>query len=337
LLILVAAPAFAGDPISATFGQPALDRWMYAFASTPGAEGFTRLFGAFDNPAFDNRDGQMYVRFDTAAQVPTGLDPARYQIVSAVVTIQNTEDKAFFYDDTLDPYGVFLAPSDPDFVEDEDPGQPIELFGAGFRNGYTAATFAEDGPFASGDPLQQNVRNVYAASHDAAGTFIDVSTSVVERFDPVPWAIGHIEGLTPGDLVPIDSQIVLDINVADPHVHAYLAAALADGRLPLTITSLHIVEFMGGSYPKIYTKENALVQFGIVDAARLQLVVEIVDVLVGDLDGDGDVDGFDLAILLAAWGRCDDPAPGSCPEDLDGNGVVNGFDLAMLLAAWSTR
>jgi hypothetical protein len=51
-----------------------------------------------------------------------------------------------------------------------------------------------------------------------------------------------------------------------------------------------------------------------------------------DLDGDGDVDGFDLAILLAAWGKC---GPGACPADLDGNGTVNGFDLAILLAAWS--
>jgi hypothetical protein len=55
-----------------------------------------------------------------------------------------------------------------------------------------------------------------------------------------------------------------------------------------------------------------------------------------DLDEDGDVDGFDLAILLAAWGPCRGaPAPGSsCPTDLDGDGDTDGFDLAILLAAW---
>ncbi len=48
-----------------------------------------------------------------------------------------------------------------------------------------------------------------------------------------------------------------------------------------------------------------------------------------DLDGDGDVDPADLAILLGAWGS-DDPA-----VDLDGDGVVGAGDLALLLAAWS--
>jgi hypothetical protein len=52
-----------------------------------------------------------------------------------------------------------------------------------------------------------------------------------------------------------------------------------------------------------------------------------------DLNDDGDVDGFDLALLLGAWGAC--PQRGPCPADLDGSGAVNGFDLATLLAAWS--
>jgi len=50
---------------------------------------------------------------------------------------------------------------------------------------------------------------------------------------------------------------------------------------------------------------------------------------VGDLNGDGVVDGADLGILLNAWGPC----PG-CPADLDGNGVVDGADLGILLNAW---
>ena len=48
----------------------------------------------------------------------------------------------------------------------------------------------------------------------------------------------------------------------------------------------------------------------------------------GDLNGDGLVDGSDLAILLGAWGSAG-------PGDLDGNGVVDGADLAMLLGVWS--
>lgn len=48
----------------------------------------------------------------------------------------------------------------------------------------------------------------------------------------------------------------------------------------------------------------------------------------GDLDGDGDVDAADLAILLGAWGSSDAAA------DLDGSGAVDAADLALLLGAW---
>lgn len=48
----------------------------------------------------------------------------------------------------------------------------------------------------------------------------------------------------------------------------------------------------------------------------------------GDLDGDEDVDGADLGLLLGAWGTGDPSA------DLDGNGIIDGADLAVLLGAW---
>lgn len=56
--------------------------------------------------------------------------------------------------------------------------------------------------------------------------------------------------------------------------------------------------------------------------------------VLGDLTGDGMVDGADLAILLGAWGACVDCD--NCPADLDGNCDVNGADLAILLGAWSS-
>ena len=50
---------------------------------------------------------------------------------------------------------------------------------------------------------------------------------------------------------------------------------------------------------------------------------------VGDLNGDGVVNGADLGILLNAWGQS------GVPADLDGNGLVDGGDLALLLTNWS--
>ena len=53
--------------------------------------------------------------------------------------------------------------------------------------------------------------------------------------------------------------------------------------------------------------------------------------LVGDIDGNGVVDGFDLAFVLGSWGECASP----CPTDLNDDGVVDGVDLALVLGNWS--
>jgi hypothetical protein len=49
-----------------------------------------------------------------------------------------------------------------------------------------------------------------------------------------------------------------------------------------------------------------------------------------DLNGDGDVGGADLAIVLGSWG----PVPPGTPADFDRNGTVNGADLARILSNW---
>ncbi|MFO0782322.1 MAG: FG-GAP-like repeat-containing protein [Phycisphaerales bacterium] len=51
--------------------------------------------------------------------------------------------------------------------------------------------------------------------------------------------------------------------------------------------------------------------------------------LVGDLDGDGVVNGTDLGLLLGAWENAGGAA------DLNRDGVVNGTDLGLLLGNWS--
>lgn len=49
-----------------------------------------------------------------------------------------------------------------------------------------------------------------------------------------------------------------------------------------------------------------------------------------DLNGDGAVDGSDLAIVLGSWGSCT-----GCPADINEDGVVDGSDLALVLGSWT--
>jgi len=49
-----------------------------------------------------------------------------------------------------------------------------------------------------------------------------------------------------------------------------------------------------------------------------------------DLNGDGQVNGFDIALNLGSWGNCGSP----CPADMNGDGVVGGADLGVLLGSW---
>ena len=48
----------------------------------------------------------------------------------------------------------------------------------------------------------------------------------------------------------------------------------------------------------------------------------------GDLNGDGQVDGADLANLLGTWGT-------DGPADFNGDGIIDGADLAYLLGFWT--
>lgn len=59
------------------------------------------------------------------------------------------------------------------------------------------------------------------------------------------------------------------------------------------------------------------------------IFVEEDDTVLGDLTGDGQVDGADLGIFLSLWGSTNADA------DFNGDGVVNGGDLGTLLASWT--
>jgi hypothetical protein len=76
---------------------------------------------------------------------------------------------------------------------------------------------------------------------------------------------------------------------------------------------------------KIVTR-NALIQGTVDDIANICVVIDTPD---PDMNGDGHVNGIDLAFILAYWGT-------SAPiADLNDDGIVGGFDLALVLNGWT--
>ena len=329
---LMSSMATADQTWTADLGTPAYDRWMYPFNSTPGTRPSISTFGNEPGASiFDCRDGQMLLAFDTAGSLPTGLGEG-LTVTHAVLELEVAANLAFAYDPTPDPWQTFLGASDPERAADSDAGQPVELFGVGYRNGFSLASFAETSPFApvGASPLAPGVRNAFAATCAPDGSVRDVSQSPRERYAPVPFAVGTIDGVAAGELVPAGRIVRFELNVHEPGVQRYLRDGIGVGRLALAVTSLTIVQQQSGQFPSFVAKENALVAIGAARAARL--VVQATDgpaCTPADLNCDGAVDGLDLGQLLGAWGQC-----GRCDADLNGDSRVDGIDLGALLGSW---
>ena len=327
----IAAPAFA-DVIDIQLNQPALDRWMYPFNSTPGTRSVLTTFGSDrDNPAqFDARDGQILLAFDTGAIVPIGSD--QYEIIEAEVSISFANDMVVQYDPTSDPWQMFLPAGDSRRVNDPDAGQSIELAGVGFRGGFTAATFMENSAYAvsGSSSLSPGVRNAFAACYDSANNFVDMSNNPRVGFQPNVFAVGQVAGLSAGQLIAQDTVMTFQVNVADANIQNYLRQGIQAGRTFFSVSSLTFVAQQAGNYPAFYAKENAYVQFGLADAAQLRMKVRpIATCIVEDLNCSGHVDSSDLGSLLGKFGPCVD-----CAEDFNKDGFVDSSDLGRMLGAF---
>jgi len=77
------------------------------------------------------------------------------------------------------------------------------------------------------------------------------------------------------------------------------------------------------------SEDGVIVGTGIHNGATRAYAMIPVVPCTGDTNGDGTVDGADLAIVLGSWGPC-----AGCIADINGDGVVDGADLAIVLGAW---
>jgi hypothetical protein len=89
------------------------------------------------------------------------------------------------------------------------------------------------------------------------------------------------------------------------------------------VEHLYVRGLQPGSYVLSVTRDDSQ---SISAGAAVAWFIDVPAVL-GDLDGNGLVNGADLGLLLGAWGTAG-------PGDLNGDGIVNGADLGLLLGAW---
>lgn len=321
----IASAAAGGPALTASFGTPSLDRWMYSFNSTPGTRTAMSTFGEIGTVIpgfnFDDRMAQCLVGFDLPSQVTPGRGACGYRVLATTLRISVSIDGAFAYDPTYDPWTSYGVADDGD-------GRPLELHGAGFRNGFTAATFLEGSAFRTGSGgNEEGQRNAFAT--DFLGrTARDVSNNIRDGFDPTAWAIGQITGVAPGAPVPVDSQVVFTLNVNEPDVQEYLRRALDSGLLRLMISSLQPATTGGpqpgaGAYATFYTKE-ALGAEGL--WASLELQYRLIPP--GDADGNGVVNFADITAVLTSFGQA------SVNGDANCDGAVNFADVTAVLTSF---
>lgn len=75
---------------------------------------------------------------------------------------------------------------------------------------------------------------------------------------------------------------------------------------------------------------NSVTEAGVDEFNIDRVLCEDGPVCGGDFDGNGVVNGIDLAVVLAGWGT------GNADGDTNNDGIINGIDLATVLASWGT-
>lgn len=319
--VLVLSSASLAGPLTIQLTKPSLDRWMYPFNSQPGIELQARTFAALEQPGFDDRDGEMLLGFDLkSGGINPGQGSAEYLVTSARVRAWVSTADTFNYDASYDDYRTALQASNPNFTPDADDGRPVELFMAGYRNGFSALTFTETSPFGGPPtvPPAQGSRHVLPVVLKN-NQLVDVSNHVRDGIEALPLAIGQMP-LAAGALVPANTEATFDVDLCVPGARDYFAQAADQGVLNLLLSSLHAQTGPGNppNYPFFYTKENPAAQ-ALGYEAKLELTVLVRPFSDMDSSGALNIDDF---ITFQTFFALGDPA-----ADLDANCALNIDDF----------
>jgi hypothetical protein len=275
------AQPFHAEPI-----PPDHDLWMYPYGSSNGTRPSAPLFSTFGvGSGVDTRHGQFVLGWKTGRVIPTGAGVTRYLIRSARLKVEVVRNNSFIHDPTPDAFETTLSQELPGAIPDTDSGRPIELFGVGFRGGFTPETFTSTSPFGS---ASAGGRNAYAAGYHPSGEWVDVGNNVGKSntefpsFPTRPFAVGVAQGIEPGEPVPEGTRIEFETDLTDELVLGYLRQGLHTGHLWFALTWLGASNGFGGqpNYPEIATLENLVFN-------PPQLLIDGVVVRAEDSDNDG--------------------------------------------------
>jgi hypothetical protein len=257
------APAFPKQPFALRSAAANIARWMYPFNASPANRPTASVFGSLGStPNFDSRDAQYLLGWNTTNSIPAGHGAGSYVVRRARVTLTIASGNQYTYSGALRDYRAYFPTNDSRRLQSASPGSPVELYGAGYRDGYTAATFPQDGPWGVSSGVYYTNRTVYAAGFDNHGTLVDVSNNVGDDktneiaapFEVAPFAVGQTTNVVEGQLMPLGSQLTFDLNLDDPLIYGYLQRGLNDGNLSFVATSLLGASFSGPpNYPNFYT------------------------------------------------------------------------------------
>jgi hypothetical protein len=358
MLTIAAATLVAGGSVqadTASWASSDLDAWVYNFGS--GARSLMPTFsggiGFDENNHFEPKTvsdvarlGMTLVALNTGVMIgdlpPT---PRHIKVNSVTVTIEMDQH------DDENPVRYSTAQATHEGILQElvagqiSSARPMELYGVGFRAGYTGFGF---GAMNDAQPplLEENTPNrpgsgyityPVAVSTTHCCGFDDVSNSLTggysatasgnttSSFNPDPFAIGTAAGLNEGDVIPNGTTFSFALDLSSNAMRQYVQRSFFTGGLGFMLSSWHFTGELGagGGYPDWFSKETST-------PPTLTIDYEIVAPLDGDFDGDQDVDGADFLLWQCTLGTS--VAPG-LSADANGSGVIDGGDLA----AWTAN
>jgi hypothetical protein len=352
-MLLGSPAAFAAV---ANWEQPNLDFYFYTHANSGSGSQAATFINELevisqtqqfnpktaDDPA---RFSNLMVAFNTGSQIAPGRSPSRYVVNSVKLTMtltypSETSPKVLFTDQPISQTQILSEVSNGTITRQ----RPFELYGAGFRAGYTgfdmtnastSAPLMSEKTGAFSGPGGSYIAYPVVGSASTPGEYVDVMNSVsggfsetapshtTAPFSPTPWAIGEAHDPTSGNEIGVGAEIpdqskvtfTLDAAaLAQPGVQAYLQQSLANGQLGLFVSSLHSTGEMGagGGYPKWYLKESTGFPFFLPLSVvpKLEIDYQVLSPVAGDYNDNGIVDVADYVLWRnggALKNQVDDP------------------------------